>query len=184
MNTSYIFLADGFEEIEALAPLDILRRAGMPVKTVSISDSLDVTGAHGATVKADILFGHDDMGRAEWLILPGGMPGASNLADYGPLCDLLTVQHERGGKTAAICASPAIVLAPLGILDGLEATCYPGMSTSSKEIRWMVQKPVVATPKVVTAHGPGASLLFGLTIAAATIGEVHAKEIATAMMVK
>ena len=75
MQKSYIFLADGFEEIEALAPLDILRRAGMPVITVSISDSLTVTGAHGARVEADALFTDNDMSAAEWLILPGGMPG-------------------------------------------------------------------------------------------------------------
>ncbi len=117
MQKSYIFLADGFEEIEALAPLDILRRAGMPVITVSISDSLTVTGAHGARVEADALFTDNDMSAAEWLILPGGMPGASNLAACKPLTDLLVAQAARGGKIAAICASPALVLAPLGILQ-------------------------------------------------------------------
>lgn len=182
MQKSYIFLADGFEEIEALAPLDVLRRAGMPVYTVSINGSRTVTGSHGAKVEADMVFGDDDMSAAEWLILPGGMPGASNLAAFGPLTDLLVAQHERGGKIAANCASPAIVLAPLGILDGIDATCYPGMATDSKKINWRDQ-PVVSTASVVTAHGPGASLLFGLSIAAISTGEAHATEIGEAMMV-
>ena len=183
MQKSYIFLADGFEEIEALAPLDILRRAGMPVITVSISDSLTVTGAHGARVEADALFTDNDMSAAEWLILPGGMPGASNLAACKPLTDLLVAQAARGGKIAAICASPALVLAPLGILNGIDATCYPGMATTSKLIGWKEDEPVVSTNRVITAHGPGASMLFGLTIAAISTGQAHAHEIGEAMMV-
>lgn len=183
MQKSYIFLADGFEEIEALAPLDILRRAGMPVITVSISDSLTVTGAHGARVEADALFTDNDMSAAEWLILPGGMPGASNLAACKPLTDLLVAQAARGGKIAAICASPALVLAPLGILNGINATCYPGMATNSKLIGWREDEPVVSTNRVITAHGPGASMLFGLTIAAISTGQAHAHEIGEAMMV-
>lgn len=183
MQKSYIFLADGFEEIEALEPLDILRRAGMPVITVSISDSLTVTGAHGARVEADALFTDNDMSAAEWLILPGGMPGASNLAACKPLTDLLVAQAARGGKIAAICASPALVLAPLGILNGIDATCYPGMATNSKLIGWKEDEPVVSTNRVITAHGPGASMLFGLTIAAISTGQAHAHEIGEAMMV-
>ncbi len=183
MQNSYIFLADGFEEIEALAPLDILRRAGMPVSTVSIMGSRTVTGAHGARIEADLMFGDEDMSAAEWLILPGGMPGATNLAAYEPLNELLKTQNERGGKIAAICASPAVVLAPLGILDGLDATCYPGMSTDSPLINWKENEPVVSTNRIITAHGPGASLLFGLTIAAASTGLAFAHEIGEAMMV-
>ncbi len=184
MKKSYIFLADGFEEIEALAPLDILRRAGMPVATVSISGSREVTGAHGVKVLADMLFDEaDDLVGAEWTILPGGMPGAANLAAYGPLTDLLSARFEKGARIAAICASPALVLAPLGLLDGLEATCYPGMATDSPAISWDETKPVVVAGQIVTAHGPGASIPFGLTLAAISTGASHASEIASAMMV-
>lgn len=183
MQKSYIFLADGFEEIEAIAPLDILRRAGMPVVTVSIMNDRKVVGAHGARIEADIMFGDEDMTDTEWLILPGGMPGASNLAAYEPLTELLKAQHARGGFIAANCASPAIVLAPLGILDGSDATCYPGMKTDSPVINWMESKAVVSTANVVTAHGPGASLQFGLAIAARSTGESHARSIASAMQV-
>lgn len=183
MQNSYIFLADGFEEIEALAPLDILRRACMPVQTVSIMGNRTVTGAHGARIEADLMLGDEDMSAAEWLILPGGMPGATNLAACEPLNDLLKAQNERGGKIAAICASPAVVLAPLGILNGLDATCYPGMATDSSLINWKEDEPVVSTNTVITAHGPGASLLFGLTIAAVSTGLAFAHEIGEAMMV-
>lgn len=183
MQKSYIFLADGFEEIEALAPLDILRRAGMPVATVSIMNDRTVTGAHGARVEADMMFADEDMSAAEWLILPGGMPGASNLAAYEPLNALLKEQAQRGGKIAANCASPAIVLAPLGILNGIDATCYPGMATDSSLINWKEDEPVVNTGTIITAHGPAASLLFGLTIAAVSTGVDFAHEIGEAMMV-
>jgi len=183
MQKSYIFLADGFEETEALAPLDVMRRAGMPVATVSITTERKVRGAHGVTVEADMTLGQEDMSAAEWLILPGGMPGAANLAACPPLTQMLKDQHSRGGKIAAICASPALVLAPLGILDGLDATCYPGMSTDSKLINWKEDTAVVATKNIVTGHGPGASLIFGLTIAAISTGTPHAQEVGEAMMV-
>lgn len=183
MQKSYIFLADGFEETEALAPLDVMRRSGMPVATVSITEERKVRSAHGVTVEADQVFDEEDMSAAEWLILPGGMPGATNLAAFKPLTELLKAQHSRGGKIAAICASPAVVLAPLGLLDGLDATCYPGMSTESKKINWKEDTPVVATDTIVTGYGPGASFVFGLTIAAISTGTTHAQEIGEAMMV-
>ena len=113
MNTSYLLLADGFEEIEALSVVDIMRRAEMEVLTVSITDSKTVTGAHGIPVIADVTFAEVDCSAAEWLILPGGMPGALNLAAKSELRELLKAQNIKGGKIAAICASPAVVLAPL-----------------------------------------------------------------------
>ena len=113
MKQSYLFLADGFEEIEALTTVDVMRRAGMPVVTVSITSSAMVTGAHQVAVKADALIANVDLGHAEWLICPGGMPGASNLAACEPLNQALKAQAQAGGKVAAICASPAVVLGPL-----------------------------------------------------------------------
>ncbi|MDE5658250.1 MAG: DJ-1/PfpI family protein, partial [Muribaculaceae bacterium] len=86
MNRSFLFLAPGFEEIEALTVVDVMRRAGMDVKTVSIIPDLMVTGAHGVTVKADALFSETEFDNIEWLIVPGGLPGSSNLAEYAPLC--------------------------------------------------------------------------------------------------
>lgn len=183
MEKSFVFLADGFEEIEALAPVDIMRRAGMSVVTVSINPTKSVIGAHGVKVEADIIFGDEDMSRAEWLILPGGMPGATNLAACEPLCDLLRAQAKRGGNIGAICASPAIVLAPLGILAGRPATCYPGMATDDPAINWDESQRVVADGNIVTGFGPAAAIPFGLSMTGISMGEPMAQQVAQAMKV-
>lgn len=177
---SFIFLAAGFEEIEAITVIDVLRRAGMDVKTVSITSSKAVTGAHGITVEADQTFKEADFADTEWLILPGGMPGASNLASFEPLCDLLKI-HAHKGKIAAICAAPAVVLAPLGILDGKEATCYPGFEKDcTKAI--MRDVPVVALDTLITAAGPSTALRFALAIVANSLGAPMAQEIGSGML--
>ena len=121
MNTSFVFLANGFEEVEALTTIDIMRRAGMEVVTVSINDTLEAEGAHGVTVKADALISEVNLNNAEWLICPGGMPGASNLAACKPLTNALIAQNSKGGKIAAICASPSVIFGPLGLLEGKHA---------------------------------------------------------------
>ena len=113
MNRSFLFLAPGFEEIEALTVVDVMRRAGMDIKTVSIIPEHKVTGANGITVEADLLFSKTRFDNIEWLITPGGMPGSSNLAQYAPLCTLLKEHAAKGGKIAAICAAPAVVLLSL-----------------------------------------------------------------------
>lgn len=181
MNTTFVFLADGFEEIEALTCIDVLRRAGMPVTTVSINPGLEVTGAHGVTVLADSLFGDSDYEGAEWLVLPGGIPGAPNLAACEPLCDLLTSQDERGGKVAAICASPAVVLAPLGLLNDRDAVCYPGMEANDFGVRW--GDAFVATDgNVVTGKGPAAAAPFALALVALSMGAEVADNVANGML--
>ena len=180
MNTSYIFLAPGFEEIEALTVLDVMRRAGMDVKTVSIASEHTVVGAHGIPVKADLLYDKVDFITPEWLILPGGMPGAENLSKYAPLNTLL-INQAQSGKIAAICASPAVVLAPLGILDGKEATCYPGFKKlMPKAIHRDAQ--VIALDRLITANGPSSALRFALDIVANSMGESVAQEVGSAML--
>ena len=124
MKESFVFLAAGFEEIEALTVIDVMRRAGINVQTVSITSALQVRGAHGVVVNADLLFDNTLFSEPEWLVLPGGMPGASNLYEFGPLQGLLKSQMESpNGRIAAICASPAVVLGQLGLLNGEKATC-------------------------------------------------------------
>lgn len=180
MHRSYLFLAEGFEEIEALTPVDVMRRAGMDIKTVSITDSREVTGAHGVTVTADMTFKEADFDNSEWLILPGGMPGATNLGNFAPLCDLLKV-HK--GKIAAICAAPAEVLAPLGLLEGKEATCYPSFAEKAKEHGAIMRDaPVVALERLITANGPSSALRFALAIVANSLGESTAQEIGSGML--
>lgn len=181
---SYVFLADGFEEIEAIAPVDIMRRAGMDVKFVSITDNKEVTGANGVSVKADITLEEVEP-VAEWLITPGGMPGAENLHNCKRVCELLLAQRKSGGRIASICASPGVVLAPLGLLNGLKATCYPGFEPAcEKGGAVMVNASVVTDTNLITANGPGAAMKFGYTIVAESMGEDLAKELASAMQYK
>ena len=118
----YQFMADGFEDVEALIPVDVLRRGGVDIKTVSIMGRLEVESAHGVTIKADMLFEDADLSDADLLMLPGGMPGASNLDAHEGLKAALLKQAEAGKKISAICAAP-FVLGKLGILKGKRATC-------------------------------------------------------------
>jgi len=181
MKTSYVFFADGFEEVEALTSVDVMRRAGMPVVTVSINAGLEVTGAHGVTVVADSLFEDNDYSDAEWLVLPGGVPGAPNLAAHEELCAALTAQNERGGKVAAICASPSVVLCPLGIIGQRRAVCYPGMEMEDCGVNWG-DTPVAVDGNVVTGNGPAAAAPFALTIVANSLGHDKAAEVAAGML--
>ena len=119
---NYIFLDNGFEEIEAITTIDLLRRANIALATVSVSGNEIVLGAHNIPVKADRLFADVDFADAEMLILPGG---ATNLIERKPLCELLVQHNQQDKLIAAICAAPA-VLGQLGILQGKQATCYPG----------------------------------------------------------
>ena len=179
--TNYVFLADGFEEVEALTCVDVMRRAGMPVVTVSINEGLEVTGAHGVTVLADSLYDDQDYSDAEWLVLPGGVPGAPNLAAHEPLCALLKGHNERGGRIGAICASPAVVLAPLGILSHRHAVCYPGMEALSSHVEWGDER-VAVSDNVVTGNGPASATAFALAMVAESMGESVAAEVASGML--
>ena len=181
MKTSFLFLAQGFEEIEALTVVDVMRRAGMDVKTVSITDDTKVVGAHGISVEADKLIANVDLSDAEWLITPGGMPGSTNLANCNALCEAIKKHHEKKGKIAAICAAPAVVLAPLGVLDGKDATCYPGFEDNCHKAI-MRDTPVVALKNLVTANGPAAALRFALAIVANSMGEGVANEVGSGML--
>lgn len=175
MKSSYLFLADGFEETEALATVDVLRRGGMDVKTVSITGKKQVTGSHEITVIADLLLSEAHIDQPDWLIIPGGMPGATNLAACDELNNLLMRQNARGGHIAAICASPAVVLAPLNILDGREATCYPGMEHLCPRAI-MKDELVVTSDNIVTGQGPAAAMPFALTILKEELGAKTAED--------
>ncbi|MDO4511038.1 MAG: DJ-1/PfpI family protein [Bacteroidales bacterium] len=181
MNTSYVFFADGFEEIEALTTVDIMRRAGMQVVTVSINPTLEATGAHGVVVKADALIADVDLTSAEWLICPGGMPGASNLAACKPLTDALLAQHAKGGKIAAICASPSVIFGPLGLLEGRNAVCYPGMEDGMTGAI-VGTESVAIDGNITTGNGPAAAAAFGLAIAHQSMGEEITHQVVKGML--
>lgn len=182
MKESFIFLAEGFEEIEALTAVDVLRRAGMPVKMVSISSSPLVKGAHGITVKADIIYENTMFTNPLWLILPGGLPGADNLHDFGPLVGLLHRQFEsKDGMIAAICAAPAVVLGKEGLLRGRKATCYPGFEGMLDGAEY-VDERVVSDDKFVLGNGPSSALGWSLAIVSKTLGDQISERIANEML--
>ena len=184
MKTSYVFLADGFEEIEALSVVDVMRRAGMDVKTVSITKDLKVKGANGIEVMSDAIISDIDTTDAEWLITPGGMPGATNLAACGELCDALQKQWMKQGNIAAICAAPAVVLAPLGVVRGQDATCYPSFKDDLiKGGANYADMRVGVSGNLITANGPSSALLFAFAIVAKSMGEDVASSVASGMLV-
>ncbi len=182
MKESFVFLAEGFEEIEAISVIDIMRRAGMPVRTVSITASLQVVGAHGVTVSADVLFDNTMFSDPAWLILPGGMPGATNLYEFAPLQGLLERQAKSAeGRIGAICAAPAVVLGQLGLLKGESATCYPGFGELMKGAK-VKDEPVVVSGKFVTGQGPGFASDWALEIVKQACGLDKAREVAAGML--
>ncbi len=155
---NYLFLDNGFEEIEAVTTIDLLRRAAVSLTTVSITGQLMVKGAHDITVKADTLIEDTDFADAEMLILPGG---ATKLDASAKLCDLLRRHNEEGKQIAAICAAPA-VLGRLGLLEGKQATCYPGCEADLGES--YVGGLVVESKNIITAKGPGLSSDFAFCL--------------------
>ncbi len=180
MKKVYIFLADGFEEIEAITPIDVLRRAELDVITVSITDTKEVKGAHHMTIIADQLFTDCDFSEADMLILPGGLPGAHNLNAYQPLKDLLSNFNERGKSIAAICAAP-LILGELGILQHKTATCYPGFESTLEGANYTASA-LENDKNIITAKGPGAAMYFSLAIVTKLCGEEKAVELAKGMV--
>jgi len=174
-----IVFAEGFEEIEAATPADILRRAGVEVELVGL-DAPEVTGAHGMTFHMDRVLGERE--EADAVILPGGMPGAENLAGSEKLGGVLKSQLAAGRVVAAICASPGLVLARHGILDGKRATCYPGFETHFGPTTEYKTDTVVKDGNVVTSRGPGTAFAFGLALAAELADEETAVKLSRNMV--
>lgn len=180
---AYIFLADGFEETEAVAPLDLLRRAGVNAFTVSAYDVPRAVGAHGIIVNTDMTLDPSRLKDADLLVCPGGMPGAANLADNKVIGEMLKRQHAEGKFVAAICAAPAVTLAPLGILKGKNATCYPGFQDMLAEHGANHQaERVVRDGNVITANGPSSALRFGLALVDALCGPEKTEEVAAGIL--
>ena len=158
----YIHLAEGFEEIEALTPCDLLRRVGVDVKTVSVTGEKVVTGAHSIRVEADLLFEEADYDGCSMIVLPGGLPGAFNLQDHEGLEAQIRKFAEEDRPLAAICAAP-LVFGAHGVLNGRKATIYPGMEANLTGGE-AVDKPVVWDGNLITSQGPGTAMEFALTI--------------------
>jgi 4-methyl-5(b-hydroxyethyl)-thiazole monophosphate biosynthesis len=181
MNKLYLFLAEGFEEIEAVAVIDVLRRAELNVITVSITDDKLVKGAHNIVIVADVLFDEvADFKDGKGLILPGGMPGTSNLDAHQPLVKLVSEYYRTGKFIAAICAAP-LILGKLRLLRNTEATCYPGFEEYLEDAIFSKQK-VVKSGKIITGKGPGCAIEFALKIVETLCGEELAESLKKAMI--
>lgn len=182
MKKIFIHFADGFEEIEALAPVDILRRAGCDVTIVSMMRRKEVTSSRGVKIIADKLFEEMNYAEADMLVLPGGMPGSKNLDEHQGLKDKIVEAHKSGKWIAAICAAP-MVLGHLGLLKGKKATCYPGNEPDLLDATF-TGASVEKDGNIITAKSAGVSVKFGLALAEVLVGKEKANEIKVKMMVE
>ena len=177
-----VVLAHGFEEIEAVTPIDVLRRAGLDVVVAGVGATA-VQGAHGVTYQCDIAL-EEIQSTPGAIVLPGGLPGAENLGKSGAVKDLTLRVHESGGICAAICAAPAFTLAKFGLLDGRTATCYPSFEKEFDSSTKASEDRVVVDGNIVTSRGPGTSLEFSLKLAGILAGPAAADELQDQMLVR
>jgi len=177
----YMLLGTGFEETEAIAPLDLLRRAGVSVATVGLNGKI-IYGSHGIGVEADLQIEELDLTDLEMIILPGGLGGVASIKASPAALDAVRFAWENGKFVAAICAGPTI-LAQLGITDGKQATCYPGCEAQMGSAV-MVQAAAVTDGKVITGTSAGCAVPFGLALIAALKGNEEADRIARQIVIR
>lgn len=175
MKKVSVFLANGFEEIEGLTVVDLLRRAGVDVDMVSVGDGLEIHGAHGIDVKADVLFVDKDFADTDMLVLPGGMPGTIHLQEHRGLEMLLKEFYEKEAYIAAICAAPSI-LGTLGFLKERRACSYPTKEDALTGAE-VVREPVVVDGHIITSRGMGTAIPFALTLISVLCGQEKADEV-------
>ena len=175
MAQALIFLAPGYEEVEMLTVVDMLRRAGIEIDMVSITGTLEVTSSHNVTIKADKLFANADFDKAKMIILPGGIPGTPNLLAYKPLTDKIVEFNEQGKYLSAVCAAPS-VFGQLGILKDKKATSYPGFADKMNCAEYLEQS-VVIDGNIITSRGMGTCIDFAGAIISRFINEEKAQEI-------
>ncbi|MDR0561917.1 MAG: DJ-1/PfpI family protein [Spirochaetaceae bacterium] len=184
-----VFLAEGFEEVEAVTPIDYLRRAGIEVCATAIAGNASVKGSHGIPVTADssvsALSQQGRLNAASWdgVLLPGGIPGAPNLAASTEVNALLKEMSDAGKAVCAICASPAVVLAPLGILNGRRFTCFPGLEEKVSGAIWSEDR-VVIDRHIITSRGAGTAAEWSIAIISNLLDEATAQKIAKQVLLK
>ncbi len=182
MGKAAIFLAEGFEEIEALTVVDICRRCGIAIDMVSIMEEIQVVSSHGVRVTADKMFSQADFSAYDMLILPGGMPGTKNLEAYEPLMEQIDAFYESGRYIAAICAAPSI-FGHRGILKGRNACSFPKFERQLEGAN-VTKGPVEISDHVITSRGMGTAIDFALAIAGVLDTPEKAEEIARAIVYK
>lgn len=178
----YMLLGTGFEETEAVAPLDLLRRAGVEILTVGI-DSKAVSGSHKIVVEADITIGEMDLTAMDMVIIPGGLGGVASIRASRPALDVLKFAWDNGKYVAAICAGPT-VLADLGITNGLRATCYPGQEKNMGSALMQKDAAVVTDGRVITGTSAGCALAFGLALVEALKGKETAEAVRKQIVIR
>ena len=177
-----VILAEGFEEIEAVTPMDVLRRSGLEVIVAGLASRV-VTGAHGIRIEADVLL-DQYQGQPDAVVLPGGMPGAKNLGESKKVKELIQDLNRQKKLIGAICASPAVVLTPTGVLSGKKATCYPGFEAQfSKDIYFSLDR-VVVDQNITTSRGPGTALEFSLRLVEQLADSEAVRSLKEGMLVK
>ena len=181
MGKILIPLAPGFEEIEAVTNIDVLRRAGLDVLTAGIG-GIEIEGDHGIKVAADTEISELSSDNLSAVVLPGGMPGAANLRDSGRLLKIIRDVNEKGGLCAAVCAAP-IVLDAAGILEGKNATSYPGFGDEMPSCNYREER-VVIDGNIITARGPGVAMEFALTIVEYLLDSKERVQLEDSMLVK
>lgn len=181
LKTALMILAEGFEEVEAIAPVDVLRRAGVRIMIAGLTDR-QVKSSRQIVVQTDILL-RELVEIPDAVILPGGIPGATNLGKSEEVAELVRKMNAAGKIVAAICAAPAAVLAPLGILDGKKATCYPACEADfSNKVAYSKER-VVVDGNLITSQGPGTALEFALAIVTKLIGKDMAETVRGKMLI-
>jgi len=181
MSKILIPLAQGFEEIEALTNIDVLRRAGLDVVTAGIG-SREIEGDHGVKVQTDTEISELSSDDLSAVVLPGGMPGAANLRDSGRLLKIIREINEKGGLCAAVCAAP-IVLDAAGILEGKNATSYPGFDEEMPSCNYKEER-VVIDGNIITGRGPGVAMEFALTVVEYLLDAKERAQLEDAMLVQ
>lgn len=178
----YMLLGTGFEETEAIAPLDLLRRAGVEVLTVGLNGKV-IYGSHKIGVEADIEIGEVDPMNLEMVILPGGLGGVASIRACQSAMELIRFAYENGKYTAAICAGPT-VLADLGIVDGKNATCYPGCENGMGKAIMAENAASIIDGKLITGTSAGCAIPFGLSLIEILKGKEEAERIAKQIVIR
>ncbi len=176
----YVFLADGFEEIEAITVIDVLRRGGITVETISITKERTVMGAHGVPVIADGSLSNVHVDRADMIVLPGGMPGTKHLGESETLKGIIEEMIEADKYVSAICAAPS-VLGQMGLLKGKNATCYPGFEKELNGANHLTDE-VVQDGKITTSRGPGTAMDFAYHLVDILKGQLESNTLKRGMI--
>ncbi len=180
----FVMLGTGFDEIEALAPIDVMRRAGMDVFTVSMTENRLVKGATGNNIVADMSISDLSPDKIDWLVFPGADKSEDAVNLNEDLCNIVKKHWNNGGNIAAICAAPALVLGPLGIINGMEATGYPFLKEDFEKNGGIYsEEPVVIGNRLITSKGPGTTLEFALAIVRNVKGAETEKALREGMVV-